>query len=490
MSSIWDWLVLPLKFVDQKLSCKVRRACHALAVDEERLSFHPMLFDERKEKKEASRIEQVWFPGVHSDVGGGYPEEALALVPLDWMISRVEASDENPDGLRFRKCVRRDFRKHSDWHGKQHDSRSGLGAIYRYKPRDIGVLCGKCGIQNPRVHRCVRERIRRKVTPYAPTALPRGCEVVWTPSDLTEAETVLELEFGEGAMEAALDTVFWRRWLYFGLQWATVVGPVVFYSKSWWRPEVFCRDWQAWLVAAGLGSLIGLKKAAPRATLARAGRAWAELKYRSAPDLRPHSSLTGRFRTFLKDRPWVKDVRRGLVVAVLAAGALGLVGAGLNRLSFFVQSCCEALCQPTEASAVLTGEESFSFSIDDPCVATGVKLQRGTHYRFEVAPTVWHDGRHPATADGFFAWTLLPFVPARRHVGEPWLKLMGRVGPSGRAFAIGSGPLRYRAESDGELFLYVNDAVLGLPGDLGTLPYRWPKGRNVGTAIIKVAPLE
>ncbi len=67
---------------------------------------------------------------------------------------------------------------------------------------------------------------------------------------------------------------------------------------------------------------------------------------------------------------------------------------------------------------------------------------------------------------------------------------VGRAGPNGRAFAIGSGPLRYKVESDGELFLYVNDAVLGLPGDLRTLPYRWPKGRNVGTAIVKVAPLE
>ena len=488
MSWIWDRLVLPLKFVDQKLSCKVRRACHALAVDEERLSFHPVLFNEEGENEEEPRIEQVWFPGVHSDVGGGYPEEALALVPLDWMISRVEAGDENPDGLRFRERARREVGKRSDWHGKQHDNRSGLGAFYRYKPRDIEDLGRKCGITRPKVHHGVRERIGRKVTPYGPTALPRGCEVVATPSDLDGAEAVLE--FDAGAMGAALDTVFWRRWLYFALQWATVVGPVVFYRTSWWRPEVFCRDWHAWLVAGGLGSLFWLKKAAPRATLARAGLAWAGLKYRSVPDLRPNSSLTGRFRTFLRDRPWVEDVRKGLVVAVLVAGVLLAGLAGLNRASFFVQSCCEALCQPTEAPAVLTGEESFSFSIENPCYATGFKLKAGTHYRFEVARTKWHDDEYPADADGFFAWKLLPFVPVRRHVAEPWLKLMGRVGPRGEAFAIGSGPLRYRAESDGELFLYVNDAVLGLRGDGRTLPYRWSIGRNVGTAIVKIRPLK
>ena len=488
MSSIWDRLVLPLKFVDQKLSCKVLRASHALAVDEERLSFHPVLFDAKEEHKEKPRIEQVWFPGVHSDVGGGYPEEALALVPLDWMISRVEVSDKNPDGLRFRPRAREEVRKRSDWHGKQHDSRSGLGAFYRYKPRDIEALSRKCGITKPRVHHGVRQRIEQNVTPYAPTALPRSCEVVSTRSELKEAEAVLD--FDEGAMGAALDTVFRRRWLYFALQWATVVGPVVFYRTSWWRLEVFCRDWHAWLVAGGLGSLFWLKKAAPRATLARAGLAWAGLKYRSVPDFRPHSSLTGRFRTFLKDGPWVEDVRGGLVVAVLAAVALGVVGAGLSRASFSVQSCCESLCLPTQEPALLTGEEPFSFSIDNPCHATGFKLERGTHYRFEVASTEWHDGGYAASADGFFAWKLLPWVPYRRHVAEPWLKLMGRVGAGGEAFAIGSGPLRYEAKSDGELFLYVNDAVLGLPGDGRTLPYRWSWGPNTGTAIVKIRPLE
>ena len=488
MSLIWDWLVLPLKFVDQKLSCKVRRACHALAIDEERLSFQPVLFNEEDENKETPRIEQVWFPGVHSDVGGGYPEEALALVPLDWMISRVEVSKENPNGLRFRKRARTEIRKCSDWHGKQHDSRSGLGASYRYKPRDIKDLSRKCGICRPKVHRGVRQRIERRVTPYAPTALPHCSEVVSTRSELNAAEATLE--FAKGAMGTALDTVFWRRWLYFALQWAALMAPIVFYRTSWWRPEVFCRDWHAWLVAGGLGSLFWLKKTAPRATLARAGLAWAELKYSGVPDLRPHLSLTGRFRRFLRDQLWVERLRRGLVVAVLAAVALGVAGAGLSRLSFFVQSCCESLCQPTEEPTELTGRKSFFFSIDDSCKATGVTLKAGTQYRFEVAPTGWLYGDYTAAADGFFTWKLLPFVPFRRHVTEPWLKLMGRVGPAGEAFAIGSGPLRFKAESDGELFLYVNDAVLGLWGEDRTLPYRWPKGRNVGTGIVKVRPVE
>ena len=493
MALIWDWVVYPLKFVDQKLSCRVVRACQALAIDEERLSFAPVLFDEtkeeKKEKKRTPEVEQVWFPGVHSDVGGGYPEEDLSLVPLDWMISKVEVCEKkNPNGLRFHEHVRRDIRKRRDWHGKQHDSRSGWRAVYRYRPRDIEDLSGKCGIKKPSVHRGVRERIKRRVTPYAPTSLPRCCEVVWTRPKADEAEATLK--FGEGAMEAALNSVFWRRWLYFALQWAPIASLFGLDPMSWWRPGDFPWDLRACLVVAGLAVLVVLKKVAPRATLARAGRAWAELKYGDPLDPRPHPSLTGRFRRFLKDRPWTEKARTGLVAAILGAGALGAVGAGLNRALFSVHECCEALCQPTEAPTVLSGEESFSFPIDNPCFATGVKLKGGTQYRFAVARTKWQNGRHEASADGFLAWALLPLVPTRRHVTEPWLKLMGRVGTDGRTFAIGSGPLRYEPELDGELFLYVNDAVLGLRGDRRTLPYRWPNGGNVGTAIVEVRPVQ
>ena len=73
MAMVWDSLIYPIHFPDYKLSCKVRKACHAVSVDDERHTFHPVLWDESGETDPA-RIEQVWFPGVHSDVGGGYPK--------------------------------------------------------------------------------------------------------------------------------------------------------------------------------------------------------------------------------------------------------------------------------------------------------------------------------------------------------------------------------------------------------------------------------
>jgi uncharacterized protein (DUF2235 family) len=98
-----DW-VWPLSMPDSVLSPKVRVARHALALDDERDTFHPLLWDEVAERRNANagkvprcRLRQVWFAGMHSDVGGGYPDDSLSYAPLHWMMR--EAHDA---GLRFR----------------------------------------------------------------------------------------------------------------------------------------------------------------------------------------------------------------------------------------------------------------------------------------------------------------------------------------------------------------------------------------------------
>ncbi len=43
-------------------------------------------------------LRQVWFPGVHSNIGGGYPDQGMANITLAWMISQAEAwLDFDPD---------------------------------------------------------------------------------------------------------------------------------------------------------------------------------------------------------------------------------------------------------------------------------------------------------------------------------------------------------------------------------------------------------
>ena len=76
------------EFHDVTLSPRVRNAYQALAIDERRRPFAPCLWDNR-EPAAGQTIEQVWFPGVHSNVGGGYPDAGLANVALHWMLGKA-----------------------------------------------------------------------------------------------------------------------------------------------------------------------------------------------------------------------------------------------------------------------------------------------------------------------------------------------------------------------------------------------------------------
>jgi uncharacterized protein (DUF2235 family) len=76
------------RFHDVQLSGQVRRARHALAIDETRLKFAPTLWEAPENSADATedaRVKQVWFEGAHSDVGGGYRETGLSDTALLWM---------------------------------------------------------------------------------------------------------------------------------------------------------------------------------------------------------------------------------------------------------------------------------------------------------------------------------------------------------------------------------------------------------------------
>ena len=81
------------QFHDVNLSPIVACARQALALDERRLKFEPSLWeaadDQRREDESTGRVEQVWFPGVHSDVGGGYAKCGLSDTALLWMVGEA-----------------------------------------------------------------------------------------------------------------------------------------------------------------------------------------------------------------------------------------------------------------------------------------------------------------------------------------------------------------------------------------------------------------
>ncbi|PCD77884.1 DUF2235 domain-containing protein [Pseudothioclava arenosa] len=89
------------RFHDHHLGAHVRHGCQALALDETRSIFEPLIWE--SEATAAGRIEQCWFRGTHGDIGGQLVdfEEArpLANIPLVWMLERAQAAGlDLPEG--------------------------------------------------------------------------------------------------------------------------------------------------------------------------------------------------------------------------------------------------------------------------------------------------------------------------------------------------------------------------------------------------------
>ena len=522
----WDQFIFAMRFRDRELSSLVRRACHALSIDDERHTFHPVLWDESEERN-PGRVEQVWFPGAHSDVGGGYPRSELALVSLDWMISKVEATDGDDTGLVFLDDLRREYRYRRDWNGIQHDSRAGLRAFYRYKPRDVEELCMGAGAKAdkaglPKIHRSAFERIREKVVPYAPTGLPAQYCVVTTRSAVPVFETSEEAAARRSAMDGALDIVYWRRWLYRAflattlalvaspvlLEWEAattcsgagcLLGPVCGFARTvlpdfaagW--VSAWCQnpEWFAFLLFFYV-TLSVLKRWAAAGTFERAALAWSAPTAANEPSAR-NATTTSRLRAISAGAIGrvAGKARWSLAFSII----LVAIFVAADRTAFHIRDSMGELCKGSDALTTATGRTTVTFDAAEPCMPAGVELVPGTTYGFDIEPSSdWMDGGLAAGPEGLpnvAPMKMQAFTPFRRHLSRPWFELTGRVGrPGGDTFAIGSGTC-YTAKSGGPLYLYVNDAVSGLmPGRWWAFPYFWSIGANRGTATITVTAVE
>ena len=76
------------EFHDTKLSTRVDGAFHALAIDERRAVFEPTVWHQQPGAG-GQELQQVWFTGVHCDIGGGYPDTSLSDITLLWMADRA-----------------------------------------------------------------------------------------------------------------------------------------------------------------------------------------------------------------------------------------------------------------------------------------------------------------------------------------------------------------------------------------------------------------
>jgi uncharacterized protein (DUF2235 family) len=135
-------------FHDMRLSRYVRNAFHALAIDERRAPFKPTLWVKQADAKQQT-LEQVWFAGVHCDVGGGYRDPELSEIPLLWMAEKAHGCGLafKPDHLVLNKAGLHPQRHRAievapDPGGELHDSRT---RFYRRLPAYDRRLAGDNG---------------------------------------------------------------------------------------------------------------------------------------------------------------------------------------------------------------------------------------------------------------------------------------------------------------------------------------------------------
>jgi len=171
---IWDTLKImarwqtALPFTYKMLGTSYGR--HAISIDEKRSRFRTNMWQARSD----NHMQQVWFAGVHCDVGGGYGETGLSDIALTWMLEGARHCGLvlRPDALQGLKC---------DATQKAHNSLTPAWMLLGWKRRKIrGPGVWNEGTRSwesrpPSVHASVKERM--EATGYKPR-LPEGTRFV------------------------------------------------------------------------------------------------------------------------------------------------------------------------------------------------------------------------------------------------------------------------------------------------------------------------
>jgi hypothetical protein len=536
--------VWPLSMSDRIPSSSIEKAFHVLSLDDERQTFHPVLWTETAEPQNEKsthlndeRISQVWFTGVHSNVGGGYPDDALSYVSLDWIMR--EASNR---GLRYIPGAHAQVKAELSTYGPIYDSRKGIGGYYRYCPRKIKKLIDDpyhdVKVARPKIHESVFARIASGNDHYAPIVLPGAYAIVNASGAISgpTLETTSQAAARSIDQEQAWDIVWKRRVVYFLTLLASgflLLTPALFETSidgaclsdhfcqiskllTWLKPllPAFTDRWTdafrsnpGWF-AAGVPILAFMLLWSAR--LKTAIRDKMRLIWNSivTPPATPAPAAPRGFIYWLRTCKWYQAFFHGLtrfvVPALFAITFYYCVFALLSRIETSgANAIFGAICAESKDPKLISSMESFSFEINNPCSASGYLLQKGVQYRLWIqvdkqAP--WSDTSIATDLAGFsfneMTWPMYLALPFRRWLTEPWLKPIARIGshsndeyvlePS-RPFAAGETRdhlyTEIRARRDGELFLYVNDALVLWPG----LHFY---GNNHGKAIVKIAQIE
>ena len=180
-------------FENGTLDRRIARAVHIVSLDEDRVAFEPTLIN--RDEENLDRITEIWFPGVHSDIGGGYWHDGLADVSLSYMIEEckkalgtdISIADSTSDEIGRLLAEQGeilgllhvdDILIHPNVTGMVHRHTAGTGKFY---PKDVRRVCVRdhdkplsTSACRPLVHHSVKARFDL-VAEYRPPAL-RGVE--------------------------------------------------------------------------------------------------------------------------------------------------------------------------------------------------------------------------------------------------------------------------------------------------------------------------
>lgn len=518
----WIW---PLSFKDQSLDPRVRRAAHVLALNDERQTFHPVVWNESLKTATGttvdSRITQVWFAGMHANVGGGYPDDALSAVSFTWMVRQIE------NELTFVEHMLDHHRGKADVMGRIYDSRAGLKSYYRYNPRRIDVIShmGRGGdatvdIPRPKIHESVFWRIAAAPEAYAPLGIPADYAIVRNDGRIQQLNDDPRPEkFIERRTTAAnrvekqrrvWKLVRRRRLVFLANVIATAlllvlpfIGDIAERAIDAHEPDVASRSigtilgmlpayaapFSAYYTAAplvfigGATFLVSLMLVSRwlQMTIAWKMRGiWLEALPPYDPAT-PGAETGGRETTDRRRQRRTRKLARAILpmlfalsIALAAAISIGLLYiAGLDPMRRF---CQDASTPDAMLTTLAVGGQSqrLEFNASNPCVGTGLRLERGRRYHLQLTRlpgTPWRDATIDVPRLRGFAFTspelsltqaAVSFVasPLLRAWAADWFTPIAQIGITrGERVPIVGAEVTFTAERSGELFLYVNDAL-------------------------------
>lgn len=145
---LWDtvssvgWVNNPLSLPYTAGNSDIAISRHAIAVDERRAFFRTNLWMPKPappEEDGPKDLRQVWFVGVHADIGGGYPEResGLAKITLEWMLREAVAAQLLVDPAKVESVLGRTDPNlvEPDPNAAMHRSLKGWWWIAEYLPK-------------------------------------------------------------------------------------------------------------------------------------------------------------------------------------------------------------------------------------------------------------------------------------------------------------------------------------------------------------------